>query len=189
LKLTSPSDPMARAAMAYAVGAIICLLLLGRLETPALYFGADEAATILLGKDLVTSLILGLAVGGALALISELFTRFTKWGRSILRVLRRVIGVLHPADVLLLALVSSFAEELIFRGLLMPYTGLWWSAFIFGIAHLVPRKGLWPWSLWALGAGLALGWLAQATGGLLAPFAAHFVVNSIGLAALGRKSL
>jgi membrane protease YdiL (CAAX protease family) len=103
--------------------------------------------------------------------------------------LRSVIGMLHPLDALLLALLSSFGEELIFRGVLLPYAGLYGSSFIFGLLHLVPRKRMWVWSVWAVAAGLALGWLAVSTGGLMAPTLAHFGVNFVGLYALGRRKI
>jgi membrane protease YdiL (CAAX protease family) len=35
--------------------------------------------------------------------------------------------------------------------------------------------------VWAVAAGFGLGWLALASGGLLAPITAHFLVNAVGL--------
>jgi membrane protease YdiL (CAAX protease family) len=84
--------------------------------------------------------------------------------------------------------LSSLAEELAFRGVVLPYLGLAASSFLFGLAHIVPRRGLWPWSLWAMAAGVLLGWAALRTGGLLAPLTAHFVINAVGLLFLGNDA-
>lgn len=178
---------MGRAAFAYAIGAALALLALGRLETPYQVFEAQTPRDLFLGADPANGLLLGLGVGLALAALSELLSRFTRWGRAVERVIHHVVGDLHPLDALLLAALSGVCEELLFRGLALPYFGLAASSVVFGLAHLVPRKGLWVWSLWAMGAGFVLGWLAQRTGSLGAPIAAHVAINAVGLLTLPRR--
>lgn len=178
-----------RVFLAYAVLTVICLFLLGRLDTPLTYYGAKRAADLLAGSDPLRAVLWGLGAGGAMALLGEVFTRTTDWGRSISRALRHMVGRLHLLDALLLAMLSAAGEELLFRGIAQPYLGFIFASTAFGAVHFVPRKGLWPWAIWALGAGLAFGWLANFTGGLLAPAAAHFAVNFIGLLTLGRRRL
>jgi membrane protease YdiL (CAAX protease family) len=180
---------MGRAAIAYALMTAVCLVLLGRLETPFATYHAATHGQILLGVDLELGLKLGFGVGIALSVLSELLTRFTRWGRMVLRVLKRVVGDLHPLDALLLAALSALGEEFLFRGLALPYFGLVASSLIFGIVHLIPRKGLWVWAVWATGAGFALGGLALHTGGLLASVCAHFTINAVGLLTLPRRKV
>jgi membrane protease YdiL (CAAX protease family) len=178
-----------RVILAYGVLTALCLFLLGRLDAPLTYYGAKRAADLLGGGDPLRALLWGLGAGGAMALLGEVFTRTTDWGRSISRALRHMVGRLHPLDALLLAVLSAAGEELLFRGIAQPYLGLFFASTAFGAVHFVPRKGLWPWALWALGAGFAFGWLAKAAGGLLAPAVAHLIVNFIGLLTLGRRRL
>ncbi|MDW7710672.1 MAG: CPBP family intramembrane glutamic endopeptidase [Deferrisomatales bacterium] len=181
-------SPLTAAAFAYAGTTVLALAVLPHLETPLETFGAAHAGALLLGREPLQGLLWGLALGGALAAAGQGIIRWTAWGRRLSRILSRIVGSLHPADALLLAGLSALAEEILFRGLLLPYAGLLASSLAFGAAHLIPRQGLWPWSLWAAGAGLALGWITLATGGLLAAISAHFAVNAVGLLLLAERA-
>jgi len=187
LETTHPS-PLGRAALVYAVACVLALLVLSRAQAPLERFGALHPGAVLLGRDPLAGLLWGLGLGGILAGSSQAISRWTPWGRRLSRLLARIVGSLHPADALLLSALSSFAEEIIFRGVILPYLGLVVSSILFGLAHVIPRKGLWPWSLWALLAGLCLGWVALATNGLLASILAHFTVNAVGLLLLAERS-
>ena len=67
--------------------------------------------------------------------------------------------------------IYGVGEELLFRGALWPHLGLPGTTFLFGLVHIIPRKQLWGYPLFALGAGLLLGLLlAVGTGGLLSGF-------------------
>jgi membrane protease YdiL (CAAX protease family) len=182
-------NPMGRAAFAYGLGIILALAAIFWLKKPLAFYGAARGEDFFLGQNPREGLGFGFALAAVLIISGEISMRYTHWGKAIARMLRSVIGMLHPLDALLLALLSSFGEELIFRGVLLPYAGLYGSSFIFGLLHLVPRKRMWVWSVWAVAAGLALGWLAVSTGGLMAPTLAHFGVNFVGLYALGRRKI
>jgi len=184
---TSPSR-LTPAAFAYAGVCVLALAALPHLEAPRVVFGAPHSGSVLLGADPAQGLLWGLGGAAVLAGIGEAATRWTPWGRRLTRLLARLVGPLHPADAILLAALSALGEELVFRGLLLPYLGVVASSAAFGLAHLIPRQGLWPWSLWAAAAGFALAWLALSTGGLLAPTVAHFGVNAIGLVLLAERS-
>lgn len=181
------AHPMTRVAIAYGLAMVIGLILLSKLREPVSYYGVTTGLGFFLGKEPLLSLTWGAAGGVALALTSELASRYTRWGRAIERMLLTLVGRMHPLDALLLALLSASGEELLFRGVLLPYVGLLPSAILFGALHIVPRKHLWVWSIWAALAGLLLGYLAIATKGLVAPITAHFVVNFIGLLYAGRR--
>ena len=183
-----PRSPLTTVAFAYAGTAAVALLVFPHLRAPLDRFGAPYHGAVVLGWDPGRGLLWGLGVGGMLAGAGQAVTRLTVWGRRLQAVIGRLVGGIHPADAVLLAALSAAAEELVFRGMLLPYLGLWVSSLLFGLAHLVPREGLWPWSAWTAGAGVVLGWTALGTGGLLAPITAHFVVNAVGLLLLSRQS-
>lgn len=181
MEQSASATSLTPAVFVYATTCVAALVALPHLQGPLDTFAAIHSGQVLLGLDPLQGLLWGLGTGAILAGAGQGFTRWTAWGRRLDRLLKRLLGGLHPTDAVLLAALSSLAEELVFRGLLLPYAGLAVSAGAFGLAHLVPRRGLWPWSVWAVAAGFGLGWLALASGGLLAPITAHFLVNAVGL--------
>lgn len=80
-----------------------------------------------------------------------------------------------------LALLSGVCEEALFRGALLPWLGVPWSAALFGLLHTGDRR-LWFVGLWSGLVGAALGLYVQVTGELAAAMAAHAANN---LASLG----
>jgi len=177
----APRSPLTPAAFAYAAASVVALLILPHLRAPLVRYGQPHPGALLLGTAPSTGASLGLVLGALLTAAGQAATRFTRWGRRLDALLARLVKGLHPADAVLLAALSALAEELVFRGILLPYLGLWGSSALFGLAHWIPRDGLWPWGMWAFVAGLILGQAALAMGGLLAPMVAHFVVNAVGL--------
>lgn len=180
------SSLILKAGIAYALISIIGLYALTKLSTPAAYFEASRISEVITGNDPLTAVLLGAFSGAIIAVLSEGITRFTKWGRSIRTVMRLILGRPHFMDAALLAFLSSLGEELIFRGILLPYIGIMGSSALFGLVHVVPRKRLWLWSVYATVAGLVFGVMAKETGGIIAPLVAHFVVNLTGLLALNK---
>lgn len=100
-----------------------------------------------------------------------------------------------PAEMVLLALVAGFAEELLFRGVVQ--TGLAgalpeWAAVLvagaaFGLAHFITPA----YALLAGVAGMYLGALFWLEGSLTAPIVAHVVYDVVALnhvARLARRS-
>jgi membrane protease YdiL (CAAX protease family) len=187
LEQATDTSPLGPAAFAYAITCVLALALLAHIQTPLDVFSAPHPGAVFLGRDPVQGLLWGLGLGGLLAASSQAVTHWTAWGKRLSRLLTRLVGSLHPADALLLAALSSLAEELVFRGVVLPYAGLAASSLLFGLAHIIPRQGLWPWSLWAVLAGVLLGWSALATDGLLAPILAHFTVNAVGLLLMSER--
>lgn len=176
-----------KASIAYAIACVFGLFAMNRLVGPLAYFKSGAPAGILTGADPLTGVFMGLGVGVVGALAGELITRNTRWGETLTRIIRQLLGELHLGDALLLAALSALGEEILFRGLLLPYTGIIGSSAIFGFAHLLPRRRLWLWSVWATAAGLAFAWLATSTGSILAPTVAHFAINLVGLISLSKR--
>ena len=143
---------------------------------------ADRVAGIRFGRDLMA----GLAAGIALVVLSFLASAHTRWGDALARDLAAAIGPLGFPNAVLLAFASGLAEEIFFRGALQPRVGLVVASVLFGCMHFVPRRTLFPWTIFALFAGLLFGALFTWTGNLLAPVTAHVVVNAVNLPLLER---
>ena len=109
-----------------------------------------------LAVSLSVSAALGLALAtGAIAATRVTVTRF-EWARR-----------LH--------------EELLFRGLLLPWIGVVPAAILFGLAHQMKGPSRWVWVGWATVIGLGLGSIFALTGSLVGPLLAHAVVNGVNL--------
>jgi membrane protease YdiL (CAAX protease family) len=138
--------------------------------------------------DVLGSLPIGAGVAGALAVALYVVLHHAPGGwlvRSLRRtyreVLRPIFGGVGPLDVAVIAAAAGFGEEILFRAALQPILGLVATSVLFGLVHVFGRDSI-PIGLWASGAGLLLGWLAIATGGLTAPVVAHAVYDALALA-------
>ncbi|MEB2344334.1 MAG: CPBP family intramembrane metalloprotease [Deltaproteobacteria bacterium] len=129
----------------------------------------------------------GLAAGAALVAGSSWLTSRFAAGERLARALAEAVGPLRPGQAWILALASGIGEEAFFRGALQPVAGLGLTTLLFALAHFVPRRELWLWSVFAAVAGLLLGGLYELTGSLLAPTVAHVVVNGVNLNRLVRQ--
>jgi membrane protease YdiL (CAAX protease family) len=151
---------------------------------PILY-ASEEAA--LAGIDWTRDLGAGVVAGLAVVLVSHAFTEWTRMGEGLARALAATIGAVSVPDLLLLAMASGLAEELLFRGALQPRVGLVLASILFGCVHFVPRREFMPWTVFAILAGFLFGGLFAWTGNLIAPVVAHTVVNGINLPLLVRR--
>jgi len=83
-------------------------------------------------------------------------------------------------------------EELFFRGAVLDWLlhGCRWpamlaaaaSALVFGLAHLIPSRLLWPFGLWAAWEGFLLGCIYLASGSLAVAITVHALHDMIGFA-------
>ena len=140
------------------------------------------------GSQLLRHALLGLLVGGGLIGVSRLWTRYSRMGRALAQHLASILGPQSGTNVVVLALASGLGEEVFFRGALQPRVGLLLASLLFGLAHLVPRRELAPWAVFAALAGVCLGALFDYTGNLLAPAIAHVLVNGVNLRWLSRAA-
>jgi membrane protease YdiL (CAAX protease family) len=101
--------------------------------------------------------------------------------------LAKLLGPFDWKAAIALALVSGVAEELLFRGALWPHLGLIGTTLLFGLVHVIPRRSLLLYPLFATGAGLVLGFLRQGSGSVAPPMIAHALVNGINLWVLSRR--
>jgi membrane protease YdiL (CAAX protease family) len=131
-----------------------------------------------------------LGVGAALLLLG-FWTgaeRRVPMARELDRQLMAALGPLEPAEVIGLAVLSGFAEELFFRGAVQGAFGWLPATLAFAILHSGPGRAFRLWTLFAGVAGLLFAGLVVWRGNLLAPIVGHFLVNAINLRRLSRLS-
>lgn len=129
------------------------------------------------GLSLLFGLVLaGVGIGSARFFVS----RFT-WARALQAELAPVVRGTSDRDLLIAALASGIAEELLFRGLLLQVVGIVLSSLFFGAVHQVRGPARWAWIVWATLMGALLGGIFVATGSLLGPVVAHVLTNAVNL--------
>jgi membrane protease YdiL (CAAX protease family) len=96
------------------------------------------------------------------------------------RVLVPLFAGLGPLSNVAIGIAAGVGEEWLFRGALQPVLGIGVTSVLFGLAHVGGRHMV-AFGVWATGMGLALGTLAWATGGLLAPVVAHSLYDILAL--------
>ncbi len=175
----SPAPPLSRASLViglYGAMAILGLLIAAGRGDPDLYRIGDLPHWLLLGGPAI-----GVATGVGVVGLTRLATKHFAWARDLNVSFRDLLGPLTGREILILALASSIGEELLFRGALMPWLGVWVQALVFALLHVGPKKRFLPWTVSALFLGAAFGELAMRTGNLGGPIAAHFMINFLNL--------
>jgi membrane protease YdiL (CAAX protease family) len=176
----SPPPPLSRASLVIglytAMGIVAFVIAAGRGD-PDLYRLGGSPALWQLAAGPVLGALLGLGVVG----LSRIATKHFQWARDLHASFRDLLGPLANREIMILALASSVGEELLFRGALMPWFGLWVQAIVFALLHVGPGKRFWPWTASAFALGVAFGALAKWTGNLGGPIAAHFAINFLNL--------
>jgi membrane protease YdiL (CAAX protease family) len=128
------------------------------------------------------SVVLGGAFAALVVLATRVLVENVGWAKNLHRDLRPMTLRLDGAGILAIAALSALAEELVFRGLLLPWVGLVPQALLFGFAHAqLSGPSRWVWVAWASVVGLALGAMFQLTGSLLGPMLAHGLINGLNL--------
>jgi uncharacterized protein len=176
----SPGPPLSRASLViglYGAMALGALVIAAGRGNPDLYrLEADADATMLLGGPAI-----GVALGLLVVVVTQWATRRFQWASDLHASFRDLLGPLSGREIVILALASSIGEELLFRGALLPWFGVWIQGLIFALLHVGPGRRFLPWTVSALVLGIAFGWLAVWTKNLGGPIAAHFVINFLNL--------
>jgi len=132
-------------------------------------------------------LALGLAAGLAVVGICMLFSRWFAWTRRMEAEFGWILGAQQGWEIVWIALLSGCAEEYLFRGALQQKFGIWVATVVFAVIHWPLNPNFLPWPFVAGVIGLGLGGLALWTQSLVAPAAAHVVINLINLARVTRR--
>jgi hypothetical protein len=114
--------------------------------------------------------------------------RLVPLARELDRQLMAALGPLEPAEVIGLAVLSGFAEELFFRGAVQGAFGWLPATLAFAILHSGPGRAFRLWTVFAAVAGLLFAGLVVWRGNLLAPIVGHFLVNAIYLRRLASRA-
>ncbi len=120
---------------------------------------------------------IGLLGCGLLLVLSYFFEDWFASFRELKAVITRYLGPVTAPMAIYLSLITSFGEEILFRGAMQPFAGLVLTSVLFGLLHMGQKGVVSAWSIWALIAGLLLGWIYEDTGSLWPPIIAHFGVN------------
>lgn len=100
-------------------------------------------------------------------------------------VLRPFSATLSTRDVVVIAALSGLTEELFFRGILLPETGVVVSSVCFGALHALTAV----YFAWATAVGAGMGALTLASNSLVTPILAHATYNLGALLLLRRSAL
>lgn len=131
-------------------------------------------------------LVIGVVAAAAIVGVWHLGLMTLRDARALERIMRETVGPLNPSEVVTLAVLSGFAEELFFRGAVQSSFGIVPATALFALLHLGPGREFRLWTVFALIAGGALGALMIWRGNLLAPAVAHVAINFFGLERLQR---
>ncbi|MFH1129751.1 MAG: type II CAAX endopeptidase family protein [Pseudomonadota bacterium] len=126
-------------------------------------------------------LLAGTGFGATFVLLTRAAASKIAWAKELTIWLGSILGPISWRDAFVVAIFSSFGEEMFFRGAMQPNLGLTWTTIIFGLLHVAPRLRFASWTLLAGVLGLLFGIGAIWTGNLAGPIAAHFVINFFNL--------
>lgn len=163
--------------------AIMCVVAVGL----HVAFGGNLGALFAPGPR-VGEPVVDIAIGVGVGLLVVLFSRYAsanfRWAQRLDADFRELLAPLGPDDAFGIALMSTFAEELLFRGFLQAHLGLVAASLLFGLAHMPRSIHHVPWTLAAIGMGFVFGAMVDARGTLLAPILCHFTINYFNMHAL-----
>ncbi len=144
--------------------------------------------------------LLGLGLGASTGLvcvvISQLLDRHVSWARRLGEAFKTMLGPLTTWQIFVIAVTSSVAEEVLFRGFLQQAIALrlldgfdlalpisiLGSSLLFGAMHIGPeRRTFMPWTIMAIVMGVVFALMYWWSGNLVAPIVAHFTINFLNL--------
>jgi membrane protease YdiL (CAAX protease family) len=126
----------------------------------------------------------GVGAAGLMLALWEVGRRVFPTARQLEYQVAELLGPIDRSEVVALALLSGFAEELFFRGAVQGSWGWLPATVVFALLHTGPGPAFRLWTLFAAVAGMVLGALMIWRGNLLAPVLAHGLLNGINLARL-----
>ena len=136
--------------------------------------------------EILAALIAGTLLVGGVGLI----WKHTFIFRNVEPAFAERLGNTDMKGVVVLAVVSSLAEEVVFRGALQPtlanllggpYLGCLVTSLVFGLLHTGPSRLFFAWTAFATVAGFVLGVAYILTGNLIVPIVIHFIINAVNM--------
>jgi membrane protease YdiL (CAAX protease family) len=148
--------------------------------------GPNAARLFVVPRQLALDVAAGLAAALVLGGGWWLARRGTSLAGELERRLASVLVGVGAPELVALALLSGFAEELFFRGAVQGAWGPVAATLLFALLHNGRGREFRLWSLFALLAGATFAALTVWRGTLLPAMLAHVVVNHFGLRRLAR---
>ncbi|MEO1083591.1 MAG: type II CAAX endopeptidase family protein [Acidobacteriota bacterium] len=159
----------------YLVLAVLGILWVG-------YSTGDISASLFIDPQLWWfDLLIGVGAGGVLLLGWTLLRNRSSDMRRVEAVMRETMGELDGSQIIAVALMSGFAEELFFRGAMQTSWGWPWALILFGILHTGPEPSFRMWTIFAFAAGGIFAAVTLWRGNLLAAIVAHVLVNGVNM--------
>ena len=152
-------------------------------------FGYRTLPEVLIeGQPIAAQIGWGVAFGSAISVPSTVVVlcvpQFSSLRRQLLDLVSRLdLGGLNP---LWISLSAGIGEEILFRGALQPILGIWWTSFIFTVAHFWSgqfQSMNWQKLIYAASVfvtGLLLGYVFSEIG-LIAAMVTHATVDVVSL--------
>ena len=141
------------------------------------------------GQPLTAQIILGLLLGITIAVAAVPILLKASVFARVRGFIREILNQIRPTgfDMILVALLAGFGEELFFRATLQPILGLWLTSLLFALAHTGISLSLakLAFASFVFVMGLLLGTLFQQSG-LVAAIVMHAVYDLIFLFAVKR---
>jgi membrane protease YdiL (CAAX protease family) len=144
-------------------------------------------ADLWMPADWPRSLAIGVAAGLAIVGLTMLCSRWFAWTRRMEAEFGWILGAQRAWEIVWIALLSGCAEEYLFRGALQQKFGLIAATIVFAVIHWPLNPNFLPWPFVAAVIGLGLGGLAIWTHSLVAPAAAHVILNLVNLRRITRR--
>jgi membrane protease YdiL (CAAX protease family) len=150
------------------------------------------------GQNPLVSLVAGVSFGLMIVVISHALERYFEWARRLNVDFASMLGKITWARAFGLAALSGVGEELLFRGFFQQGIEVWTGSvlasvtiagLVFGAVHVGPDpRRFAAWTIMAVVLGWMIGVLYVWTGSVIAPIAAHFLINFLNLSTLIRRA-
>ena len=135
-------------------------------------------------------IVIAFSTGVLISVVNVFIAYFTKSGQQLTSILKDILGESPIFWLLLLVIIGSISEEMVFRALslnwlaykITPWPAIMLTSIIFGALHGFFRFPFILWSFTALLWGIVLGWLMIASGFILVPVIIHVTINLLGIA-------
>jgi membrane protease YdiL (CAAX protease family) len=134
-----------------------------------------------------SALAIGAGAGLAGAALSAVVVRAFGWARRLESEFGWILGGQRVWEMAWIALLSGLAEEFLFRGALQEKFGWGAATAVFAVIHWPLNANFRAWPYVAAAAGLGFAGLQEATDSLVAPAAAHVVMNFVNLLRITRR--
>ncbi|MEC9071682.1 MAG: CPBP family intramembrane glutamic endopeptidase [Myxococcota bacterium] len=178
--MTEPIEPPTSGDL--VISATVFYLIMALVGVGILHLQGLEPAVVVFGEEpqVLRDTLLGSGAGLMLVVGTHLLRDWPPM-TEMKSLMSQTLGRPGTITITVLAVTSSVADEILFRGAIQPLLGLVVTSLIFGLVHggLSPRFRVWVG--FATVGGFVLGGLSDFTGNLLAPMLCHLTLNYFNL--------